>query len=234
MVNENGMPIGSHDPLSDTATFSNIDPNTSDADVLGGGSTRVVWGTNVSIMDSMSAMKDFLLNFRKKYRMAYDGEMADTQNLPEDHPGNDKVYVEMLKSMLDLGVSALNLDARNLKAYPPTRKLWYQLQAFPNEIIPVMDVATKDVMLEVVERRMAEMRQQQQQSRPRQATSRARNSSSLPPAPSSDLDGQESGAAALASELPDLEQEVHNMVYRVRPFGLDHTINLRELNPGGE
>lgn len=216
-------------PPSEAATFSNLNPDTSDADVLGGSSSRVIWGTNVSLVDSMNAMKDFLLNFQKKYRMTQDGELEEASNLPADHPGMAKEYVDMMKMMLELGVTPLNLDARNLKAYPPTRKLWHQLQAFPNEIIPLMDVAVKDVMIELAEKRMNEMRLQQQGPRGQ----RPRDSSSLPPMLSSDIGtpGGPSPAPAV-TDIPDLVREVDAKTYRVRPFGLDKTINLRELNPG--
>lgn len=229
-VDENGMAV--HD-ASDAPTFSNLNPDTSDADVLGGNSSRVIWGTNVSLVDSMNAMKDFLFNFQRKYRMIQDGELGEGLSLPADHPAMAKEYVEMMKTMLELGVTPLNLDARNLKAYPPTRKLWHQLQAFPNEIIPLMDVAVKDVMIELAEKRMAEMRMQHSQAQ-RGAQPRARDSSSLPPMLSSDIGtpGGPSTPAPAVPDFPDLVKEVDQKTYRVRPFGLDKTINLRELNPG--
>ncbi|KAF2244868.1 MCM-domain-containing protein [Trematosphaeria pertusa] len=228
-VDENGMAV--HD-ASDAATFSNLNPDTSDADVLGGNSSRVIWGTNVSLVDSMNAMKDFLCNFQRKYRLIQDGELEEGANLPTDHPAMAKEYVELMKTMLELGVTPLNLDARNLKAYPPTRKLWHQLQAFPNEIIPLMDVAVKDVMIELAEKRMAELRVQMSQAQ-RGPQARGRDSSSLPPMLGSDVGtpGAPSPAPAVA-DIPDLMKEVDQKTYRVRPFGLDTTINLRDLNPG--
>lgn len=220
---------------SDTATFSNMDPNTSDVDVLGGNSTRVIWGTNISLQDSMHAMKDFLHNFQKKYRMTMDGDLDENTQLPPDHPGHTKEYMQTMRNMLELNVTPLNLDARNLKAYPPTRKLWHQLQSFPEEIIPIMDMAVKDIMIELAEKRMHELRAQQPQ-RP-QRGSRVRDLSSAPPTPSSDIDNhdaQGNGAELPGADIPDLVREVDAKIYRVRPFGLDKTINLRELNPGGK
>lgn len=220
-----------HD-ASDAATFSNLNPDTSDADVLGGNSSRVIWGTNVSLVDSMNAMKDFLFNFQRKYRLIQDGELEEGASLPADHPAVTKEYVDMMKTMLELGVTPLNLDARNLKAYPPTRKLWHQLQAFPNEIIPLMDVAVKDVMIELAEKRMAELRVQHSQAQ-RGGQASGRDSSSLPPMFSSDAPtpGAPSPAPVIP-DIPDLVKEVDQKTYRVRPFGLDKTINLRDLNPG--
>ncbi|KAF2088396.1 MCM-domain-containing protein [Saccharata proteae CBS 121410] len=223
-VDEHGNPVGSGQTASDMATFSNLDPRTSD--VNANGETSFIWGTNVSIIDSMAAMKDFLLNFQKKYRMIQDGELEEGASLPAAHPALVKENIEMLKTMLDLGVTAMNLDARNLKSYPPTKKLWHQLQAFPNEIIPIMDIAIKDVIAELAENRMNEMRRQQNQ---RLAPNR---DSSLPPAPSSDLDTPVAQTPVQnVTEIPDLVREVETKIYRVRPFGLDKTINLRELNP---
>jgi len=219
------------DQVSDAPTFSNLNPNTSDAEVLGGNSSRFIWGTNVSLVDSMNAMKDFLFNFQRKYRMIQDGELAEGVSLSVDDPAMAKEYVEMMKAMLELGVTPLNLDARNLKAYPATRKLWHQLQAFPSEIIPLMDVAVKDAMITLAEKRMAEMRVQMSQVQ--RGAQRGRDSSSLPPMYGSDAPtpGAPSPAAP-AFEIPDLVREVDQKTYRVRPFGLDSTINLRDLNPG--
>ncbi|KAL1646409.1 MCM DNA helicase complex subunit [Diplodia intermedia] len=228
-VDERGNTVGAGAQASDVATFSNLDPRTSDAEAMGGDSRAVIWGTNISIVDSMHAMKDFLWKFQKKYRMIQDETLQEGQQLPQDHPGMTKEYMEMMETMLDLGVTALNLDARNLKSYPPTRKLWHQLQAFPNEIIPLMDVAVKDVMAELAEKRMNEMRMQQQQA---QRPQRTRDGSSLPPVPSSDVDSPAVFPNDPAAEVPDLVREVESRAYRVRPFGLDQTINLRELNPG--
>jgi DNA replication licensing factor MCM4 len=229
-VDENGNPIPGG--ASDTATFSNLNPNTSDADMLGGQSTRVIWGTNVSIRDSFEAMKDFLRNFQKKYRMIADGELAEGESLDDGHPGLEKENVALLESMIDLGTHCFYLDCRNLKAYPPARKLWHQIQSFPSEIIPVMDTAVKDTIIELAEKRMNEMRSTQSQQA-RQAQQNG-HSSSMPPMPSSDIDnvdGQANGQAQAQPQVEDLVAECEQTIYRVRPFGLDKTINLRDLNP---
>ena len=171
------------------------------------------------------------MNFQRKYRMTMDGELDDGMTLPSDHPAMAREYVEIMKMMLELSITPLNLDARNLKAYPPTRKLWHQLQAYPNEIIPIMDVAIKDTMLELAEKKMAEMRVQLSQQQ-RGAAPRDRDSSSLPPMLSSDAPTPGAPSPAAFADIPNLVSEVDQLTYNVRPFGLDKTINLRELNPG--
>lgn len=234
-VDENGVPV--RQDGSDAATFSNLNPNTSDADILGGQSSRVIWGTNVSIADSFSCMKDFLWNFQRKYRLIQDNEMAEGETLDVDDPAMLKENLQMLETMLDLGTRAFYLDCRNLKAYPPTRKLWHQVQSFPAEIIPVMDAAVKDALIEMAEKRMTERRSTQSQQR--QGQSRQRESSSMPPIPSSDVDNQDGAGHSNGNGAPqpaaededDLVSEVEQRIFRVRPFGLDQTINLRDLNP---
>jgi DNA replication licensing factor MCM4 len=231
-VDENGNPVPA---ASDAATFSNLNPNTSDADMLGGQSTKIVWGTNVSTHDSFNAMRDFLRNFQRKYRMIADGELVEGETLEAGHPGLEKENMNMMETMLDLGTTAFYLDCRNLKAYPPTRKLWHQVQSFPAEIIPMMDAAIKDTMIDLAEKRMSEARSTQSQQN-RQGNNRQRESSSMPPMPSSDVDnanGQQANAAPQEEqpELEDLVAEVEQRIFRVRPFGLEHTINLRDLNP---
>ena len=226
LVDQNGMPVG-----SDTATFSNLNPNTSEAEALGGRDNMVVWGTNIALQDTAHTFEKFLRNYCKKYRMIKDGELQPDTILPPEHPGNEREYVDMMKMMLEFGVTALNLDMRNLKAYPSATKLWYQMQNFPEEIIPIVDMVIKDVMIDLAEKKMHEQRQEiiQQQNARQQ-----RESSSLPPMPSSEVDNQETanGMAAALAALPNLVEDTQNKIYRVRPFGLDNTINLRDLNPG--
>src|SRR5436309_7314815 len=179
-VGEDGMPVGE---LASEATFSNLNPDTSEADALGGASTRVIWGTNISISDCMSTFKSFLYNYAKKYRMWADGA---TEEETEAMAGlaDAREYIDMMNQMRQLGVSGLNLDARNLKAYPATLKLWHQLHAYPQEIIPLMDQTIKDVMIELATKEMEVLRREASTTAPPPT---GRHGSSLPPLPSSEL-----------------------------------------------
>ena len=220
-VDENGVPV--RDGPSDPATFSNLDPNTSEADAIGGSSTRIIWGTNISIQDTMSTFKDFLLGYQKKYRMWADGASEEETSEPGSG-GNDREYVNMLSDMRHLGITGLNLDVRNLKAFPSTVKLWHQLQAYPHEIIPLMDQAIKDIIIDQAEEEMNRLRSDQQLQR-----AQARPHSSMPAVPSSETNGH----ADPQSMIPDLVQEAETKIYKVKPFGLDKSVNMRELNPNG-
>lgn len=145
-----------------------------------GEAVRVIWGTNVSIQESMNVFKTFLKQFRKKYRMAFDGDTA------VDGSEEELVYVNILKQMYDLDLTNLNLDARDLASYPPAKKLSHQLQAYPQEIIPIMDQTIKEYMLDML------------------------------------IDN-----CANETEV----SKVENNIYKVRPFGLSKTTNIRDLNP---
>jgi DNA replication licensing factor MCM4 len=231
MVDANGM------PASDAATFSNLNPGTSDADALGGRDDMVVWGTNISLTDTAHVFGDFLRNFQQKYRMIKDGQLLADEQVSADHSGSTKDYIDMMKAMLEFGVTTLNLDMRNLQAYPPTQKLWYQMQNFPEEIIPIVDTVIKDVMIELAEKKSHEERQevlqQYNQQESAQSATRGDISSSLPAVPSSDVDNPlpPGGIQAALASLPNRVDEVAEKTYRVRPFGLDKSTNLRELNP---
>lgn len=215
---------------SEAPSFSNNDPTTSDAQALGGESTRVIWGTNVSIQDTMSSFKGFLRNFTKKYRMWADG--MSEEETQADETSSSKEYMEMMQNMLTLGITGLNLDIRNLKAYPATLKLWHQVQAYPQEIIPLMDQSIKDVMVELAEQEMSRQRASQSQSTIGQPSQRTQVPSSDLPLPSSERGEQE--PQQQGPRMVDLVNEVESKVYKVRPFGIDQTINLRDLNPSGK
>ena len=222
-VDENGVPVRDGAPNSDANTFSNLDPNTSEADAIGGSSSRIIWGTNISIQDTMSTFKEFLLGYQKKYRMWADGATEEETSQPESG-GNDREYVDMLTTMRHLGVTGLNLDVRNLKAFPSTVKLWHQLQAYPHEIVPLMDQAIKDIIVDQAEEEMSRLRAEQQQSR-----ANMRPDSSMPAIPSSEANG----SVDPGQPIPDLVLEAETKVYKVKPFGLDISVNMRELNPNG-
>ncbi|XHG03209.1 DNA replication licensing factor, mcm4 component, variant 2 [Aspergillus wentii] len=221
-VDGNGMPVADGEPRSD-ATFSNIHPGTSEAEALGGSSTRVIWGTNISIQDSMSAFKNFLYNYATKYSLWAEGATEDETSRLGD-AAERREYITMLNTMRQLGVTSLNLDAKNLKAYPSTLKLWHQLHAYPQEIIPLMDQTVKDVMVELAIKEMEHLRTQNQRNQ-----THARGLSSGPAAPSSDA-LSETGRMP-QTEIPDLVGEVETKAFKVLPFGLDSTVNMRDLDP---
>ncbi|KAF4975887.1 hypothetical protein FZEAL_7360 [Fusarium zealandicum] len=213
---------------SDAASFTNRDPNTSEADVLGGQGQSLIWGTTVSIDDTFASFKEFLRNFTQKYRMYRDG--ASDTDVQDDPEAESKPYWEALENMLLLGTTRLYLDISDLNLYPPTRKLWHQVQAYPQEIVPVFDQSVHDMMVELA--RAETLRNRPSQSSAGHQASQNSTQSSEPVFPSSDRPEE----APTPRTQPDqqqasLEDQVSSSIYVVRPFGLDKTTNLRDLNP---
>ncbi|TGZ76967.1 DNA replication licensing factor mcm4 [Ascodesmis nigricans] len=148
-VDETGRPLragadGVTDGHSDAPTYS-AGP-TSD---LPDGPRRMIWGTNVSVEESTQAFRKFLREFKRKYRMRDEGQFVGPGE------GEELVYQGMLKQMMELGTTGLNLDVQNLKAFPPTKKFFHQLHMYPQEIIPIMDTCVKEELLEMLEKRDA-------------------------------------------------------------------------------
>ncbi|KEY64939.1 hypothetical protein S7711_08938 [Stachybotrys chartarum IBT 7711] len=211
---------------SDAPTFGNRDPNTSEADALGGQSGELVWGTTISLDDIFASFKDFLRNFTLKYRLYRDGLSDD--EVREAPDAESKPYWEAMENMLLLGTTKLYLDVSDLNIYPPTRKLWYQLQVYPAELIHVMDQSVHDLMLELA--RADSQRNRPSQGSSRQQAAHADTPSSEPAFPSSDRP-EEPATPRAQPEQTSLEDQVAAATYVVRPFGLDKSINLRDLNP---
>ena len=221
-VDANGMPAVKVD--GSDATFSNINPDTSDADALAGNSGPTIWGTTISLQDCMSAFKNFLYNFTTKYRLWAEGATEDETRAMGD-AAEEREYITLMKNMRQLGVTSMNLDVKNLKSYPASLKLWYQLHAYPQEIIPVMDQGVREVMVELAieEMELLRTRSKRYQSH--------RNLSSTPAGFSSDA-MNESGRVP-QTEIPDLVAETESTPFKVLPFGLDSSVNMRDLDPAG-
>ncbi len=176
---------------------------------------KLIWGTNIVLAESQAVFQDFLRSFKPKYRAAYDAALAraaaerggDDAAPPPPNALYDRLtpakaeetlYVTYLRTMRLTQQTNLNLDALNLLAFPPARKLYHQLVAYPQEIIPIMDNVLKDLMIELAEEDYANAQDQLER----------------------DL-------------LEEEEREISGRVYKVRPFGGEKVVNMRELNPQG-
>lgn len=210
-VDANGRTTRESASQSD-ATFSNIHPGTSDAEGKAGSK---IWGTSISVQDVMSAFKNFLYRFTTKYRLWADGATEDETRVLGD-AAEKREYVIMLNDMRRLGVTTFNLDCANLKAYPGTLKLWHQLLAYPQEIIPLLDQAVKDVMEELALEEMDLLRSQGQRDAQGRGQSVPSSDGLFPPV-----------------DVPNVAGEVAAMSFKVLPFGLDKPVNMRDLDPAG-
>ncbi|AOA60947.1 Mcm2-7 hexameric complex component [Komagataella phaffii CBS 7435] len=125
-----------------SSSIANLGSDTSDA-VDSEEPVRVIWGTNVSIDECTNSFRSFLLSFKMKYR-----KILDDSSIEEEDERN--YYVEKLNQMREMGTSNLNLDVINLLAYSFTKKLYYQLIHYPQEVIPIMDQTIKDCMINLI------------------------------------------------------------------------------------
>lgn len=208
-------------PRAHIPTLSAADPSNDEGGQDDNGLVRYIWGTNIHIQESMNDFRQFLRGFKPKYRATYNAQQAKITvdnggAAPPSMPLYDNLpaaraevvlYEEYLVQMRQTGESVLNVDAINLIAYPPTKRLYHQLINYPQEMVPIMDQVLKDVMTEMADEELEKCR-----------TKRAEEQIS-------------------ELELKQMEEEVREVegrVYKTRPFGGEKTVNMRDLNPGGE
>ena len=207
---------------SETGTFGNRDPTTSEADIAGGTDQGLIWGTTIFVEDTQRTFDGFLRNFTKSINMHADKvPLEEIENSPD---ANTKPYLEALETMLLLGTNKLFFDIGDLKLYPPTRKLWHQLILYAQEVIPLMDQTVKHAMTSLAAKAGRESNNIQGQLDPSQ--------NSEPALPGSDM--PHSSAATEVPTTMTIEEQVEKTEYCIRPFGMEKTINLRDLNPSGK
>ena len=141
------LPASSLAPLS-----APVQPTEDEPDEI-----RAIWGTTVNLADTMKAFREFIKGFKPKYRVAHDRSLG----LPTKVASSPAVvevllYEGYLRRMRITGEANLNLDCKNLRAFPSSRKLYGQLVKYPQEVIPAMDQVLKDIMLELAEEDQAE------------------------------------------------------------------------------
>ncbi|PWN25165.1 putative replication licensing factor MCM4 [Jaminaea rosea] len=148
-------PIGSQDGdarrLRSDFSYSQQGDQTTDPAAAPDTEQKVIWGTAVSIGETMTMFRSFLRGFRLKYRWSYQKqhhpEVARKPRTSSD--AEFLLYESYLRRMRQTDQTSLNLRASDLAAYPPTHKLAHFLVKYPNEIIPIMDQVLKDEMIEL-------------------------------------------------------------------------------------
>ncbi|WVQ63505.1 uncharacterized protein L199_001658 [Kwoniella botswanensis] len=184
-----------------------------------GGMVKYIWGTTISLQESMNLFRDFLRGFKPKYRALYNSNLNKTIAesggiIPPSIPLYDNLptakaevvlYENYLKRMQMTGETNLNLDSINLLSYPPTKKLYHQLMNYPQEVVPIMDQVLRDTMIELSEESLDQARQKY----------------------------SEGLIEKLALDLlTDESNTIQSKVFKVRPFGGERAVNMRDLNPG--
>jgi DNA replication licensing factor MCM4 len=110
------------------SSLQNMDTQESDPSL----SVRLIWGTTVNIHEAMTSFRNFLNNFTLAHRKRKFNEAITEED-------KRPFYPLLLTHVYDKNATSVNLDCRNLKAYPETHKLYDQLVKYPQEIIPLMD-----------------------------------------------------------------------------------------------
>ncbi|EJF61824.1 MCM-domain-containing protein [Dichomitus squalens LYAD-421 SS1] len=142
----------SHLSLPASSTFNLSVPIVPSEDDDDTGAVKAIWGTNVSVQETMRTFREFMRGFKIKYRIAHDRERGiRTRVLSSPEEGEVLLYESYIRRMRQTGERNLNLDIHNLAAYPPSKKLQNHLIKFPQEVIPIMDQVLKDIMLEIAE-----------------------------------------------------------------------------------
>ncbi|KAJ1966206.1 MCM DNA helicase complex subunit [Dipsacomyces acuminosporus] len=159
---------------------------------------RTIWGTIVHVREVMSTFKDFLLHFTPAHRPPAENTLSATEL-------NEPVYPQLLSRMHDSEIFQLNLDAQNLRAYPPAQSLYKQLVNYPEEVVPIMDYVLTELYMEQFPDADADLAQSDLKVRPYNLSTTT-NMRDLNP---SDIDKMVSVRGLLirsSSIIPDMER----------------------------
>ncbi|EIE86614.1 hypothetical protein RO3G_11325 [Rhizopus delemar RA 99-880] len=125
-TNTTGTPLR----LDSPAQFATLDPDMEETDPSLG--ARLIWGTTVNIQEAIGRFRNFLSHFTLAHRKEQTGEAMSA----DDH---SPFYPMYLAHLFNTKSTNVNLNCKNLLAYPETRGLYEQLVKYPQEIIPLMD-----------------------------------------------------------------------------------------------
>ena len=105
------------------------DDGDNNIDLAGRGT--VIWGTSVDVNSCVTLFRDFLNNF---------------------HVGNDfePYYIRQLEIMKRTDNLVLNLNCTHLNDYPATKRFYKQLEQYPQEVLPILDMVLTEEYLKYI------------------------------------------------------------------------------------
>lgn len=207
------------DPVS-TRTYSGAVNSEANNGVSDAEFQKIIWGTDVSLGSVMDSFRVFIEGFKPKYRRDYNEKVAKEaieaggfaplptplyDNLTpkqEDTP----LYPGYIQQMYETDQECLNLDLLNVLAWPPSLKLYKRCLNYPQEVIPALDSVLADMMRTIAEDKVKEVVDQYRR-------------------------GQASKADVKRVQKVYDDYHREDKGFRVRPFGGDKSINMRDLNP---
>lgn len=96
----------------------------------------VIWGTNVVIQETKEKFKKFLKEFVDE----------DAEGMGDDFVPTEPLYMQRFEEVQVLEIPSLNIDCGHLKTFD--LELYRQLVAYPQEVIPTLDMAANEVFFE--------------------------------------------------------------------------------------
>ncbi|CAM9351382.1 unnamed protein product [Ascophyllum nodosum] len=93
--------------------------------VLQGQENAVIWGTDVNVVESMERFRQFLLEF----------------TLEDEEESLYKSQLEEIHRTQEFNIS---INCKHLYNFMPSRRLYQQLVHYPQEIVPIMDLAVNE------------------------------------------------------------------------------------------
>ncbi|KAH9979691.1 hypothetical protein BJV74DRAFT_899719 [Russula compacta] len=136
------LPPSSIAPLSAPVQVTEDKPN----------EIRAIWGIMVNLANMMKTFRKFIKGFKPKYCIMHNCLLGwGTKAMSSSVSVEVLLYKSYLRWMCITGKANLNLDCKNLHAFPLSHKLYGQLVKYLQEVILVMDHMLKDIMLKLME-----------------------------------------------------------------------------------
>ncbi len=120
-------------PASESGT-SAVPPSEASSEAV---ASLVVWGTDVSVATYKTKFKKFLETF-------IDPE-ADADEKTDGFNPNEPLYLQIMEQINDLEEPYMNINASHLKSFEDN--LYRQLVCYPQEVIPIMDMAVNELFV---------------------------------------------------------------------------------------
>ncbi|KKA26739.1 hypothetical protein TD95_000889 [Thielaviopsis punctulata] len=170
------------------------------------GEGDAIWGTTINLETARSKASQFLNEFTPRMRMIKQG-MSD-EDIAEHTDAYEPMYLEEMKLMLEMGISTLQVNISDIKAFPGFESIAQQVINYPQEMVPIFDQCIRDIMVSLA---AAEDQRRAKERLVRQMSMQT-------------------------SDVPDrrqqsMEEMAQLVQYQVRFYGMDTITNMRSLNP---
>lgn len=195
-----------------------------------GGMVKFIWGTTIELQPAMNQFRDFLINFKPKYRAAYNRKVREEILAEQDNVGQSLGF-SMDSTSAASTIPAPNPLYDNLSREKAEEKLYIRyLTTMRKTTQTNLNLDSLNLLAYPPSKKLYH----QLLSYPQEVI------------PIMDqvlkdvmIELSEDAWAALGEGLErdmlmEEANEMQGRIYKVRPFGGEKTVNMRDLNPGGE